>query len=217
MTTRIKKILINDDDIDMLNILERSLSSKNFLVITTQNSEEALLKIESERPHLVITDIKMPGMSGTELISVMHDRNIFIPVIAISGAIRPENDTYLFMEKPFDPQKLTDFVNEYIDEMRDMQLIKNVSKKMNIEEDKLGKVVVFYPEKGWGLLRVVGKEKLIYVNAADVHPKGEFIQLFHGQVVTFVLNDRASRGPRAEDVKIIYDGVKHNFKATATK
>lgn len=199
-----KLVLINDDDLEILALLKNALESSELKVVTTTSGDEALKKIQELHPHLIITDIKMPGMSGTELAEELFKRDIFIPVIMISAYTRPDDDTYYFIEKPFEPKKLCSFVFEYLDEIRDMQLLKNVSRKKEINLNDLGKVVVFYPDRGWGLLRVIGMDRLLYVNAADCLPKGEFKQLYKGQVVNFSLKSGA-RGPRANEVKVVYD------------
>ena len=70
----------------------------------------------------------------------------------------------------------------------------------------------FYHDKGWGLLRVLNREKPLYVNAADVFPKNKYTQLFKGQVVKFDIKD-SDRGPRADAVTLLFDEYTNQLNA----
>ena len=61
-------ILIVDDEKNYLVVLEALLSPEGYEIITTDNTNEALRLIRESDLDLVITDIKMPGMSGMELL-----------------------------------------------------------------------------------------------------------------------------------------------------
>lgn len=198
-------ILINDDEPEILKLLKAEFEDQGFIVKTTLRSKDALEIIENERPDLLITDIKMPEMLGTELIDKLLEMDIYLPIIVMSGHMTYDSDIQLFLEKPFDHIKLANFIKEHIDEITDMQLIKNISTKYKIDEKQVGKVIAFYPTKGWGLIRSIGHDMPVYVNAADVLPKKRFSQLFRGQVVQFELNAKAERGPRAEGVTVLFD------------
>ena len=61
-----EKILVVDDEIEVCNALKEFLSIKGYRVFTAQNGKDALLTINEEKPHIVLLDIIMPGMSGIE-------------------------------------------------------------------------------------------------------------------------------------------------------
>jgi DNA-binding response OmpR family regulator len=62
-----KKIMIVDDEPNLVELVRAILESENFEVITAYNGQEALEKLETVKPDLIIIDMMMPGMSGREL------------------------------------------------------------------------------------------------------------------------------------------------------
>ena len=110
-------ILIVDDDVDVLRALERNLSrAKDFtsVVETANNGEEALTKLAAQDFALVISDFKMPGMSGVDLLKLVKERYPATVRALITGysdvsiareAInRAKIDHY--MEKPWDRDEI---------------------------------------------------------------------------------------------------------------
>ncbi|MEX2523823.1 MAG: sigma-54 dependent transcriptional regulator [Gammaproteobacteria bacterium] len=79
------RILIVDDDDDILRLLEKWLTADGFEVIKAVSSEEALEILESTRPNLVISDIFMGGMNGLDLLARIREDNPLLPVIMLSG------------------------------------------------------------------------------------------------------------------------------------
>jgi CheY-like chemotaxis protein len=80
------KILIVDDDHDTLDLLEIFLY-KDYDLVTAMNGFEALSKVETEKPALIMTDIKMPVMDGIRFFNSLrrHSSAQNIPVIAITS------------------------------------------------------------------------------------------------------------------------------------
>jgi CheY-like chemotaxis protein len=80
------KILVVDDDHDTLDLLELFLY-KHYDIVTAMNGFEALSRVESERPQLIMTDIKMPVMDGIRFLNSLrkHSSNRSVPVIAITS------------------------------------------------------------------------------------------------------------------------------------
>ncbi len=62
------KILVVDDEEDILNILKFFLEREGYEVDTTLNGEEAIKKIEKNYYNIVLTDLRMPGISGVVLL-----------------------------------------------------------------------------------------------------------------------------------------------------
>ncbi len=60
-------VLLVDNDLDILEVLERRLISKEFRVVTALSGEEALKLVKDHKPDLAILDLKLPGMNGYEL------------------------------------------------------------------------------------------------------------------------------------------------------
>ena len=83
--TASRKVLVVDDDPAVRKSIDRVLSSKGYAVITAENGEEALRKLNEEKYDLVYTDIRMPGMSGLEVAEQVKARRPWTPVVIITG------------------------------------------------------------------------------------------------------------------------------------
>ena len=80
-----KKVLIIDDERPILEILDLSLSSEGYEVLTAENGEKALEIFEKQRPKLVLTDIKMPGIDGIDVLKRIKKIDDQVEVIVITG------------------------------------------------------------------------------------------------------------------------------------
>jgi YesN/AraC family two-component response regulator len=78
-------ILIVDDEKDICEVLDISLSDLGYKVHTAENGEEALRVFEKMRPSIVLTDIRMPGMDGIELLRRIKVQHPETEVILITG------------------------------------------------------------------------------------------------------------------------------------
>ncbi len=79
------RILVVDDDAVIRRVSQEVLSQHGYDVRTAGNGFEALAMMRNALPDLIISDLKMPSMSGFELLSVVRRRFPHIPVIAITG------------------------------------------------------------------------------------------------------------------------------------
>ena len=86
--TQGQKILVVDDEPDIVLYLREYLDSKGFITITASCGEEALEKVEQDRPDLVLTDVMMPGMDGYEVCRRIRANSAtkLLPVIIVTGA-----------------------------------------------------------------------------------------------------------------------------------
>ena len=108
------KILVIDDNEEILLALRNFLRKKNYAVATATNGLDGLKLFESAKDDfdLVITDLVMPHISGVAMISIIKKRSPNIPVIAITGfgeqpeALAKEAKADFVMEKPFKLNKL---------------------------------------------------------------------------------------------------------------
>lgn len=112
------KILVAEDDVDIISLLRLYLENANYEVISAENGKEALLAVENEQPNLFICDIMMPKMSGYEVIKTIRDRGNNIPILVLS-AKNQDSDRILgldigaddYMVKPFNPLEIVARVN----------------------------------------------------------------------------------------------------------
>ena len=87
-----KKILLVDDDPDMLAIFESILVGAGYKVITALSGKEAIKIAEKEQPNLIVLDIKMPDMDGVMTTDLLKDLEATrkIPIVYLSSLVRKE-------------------------------------------------------------------------------------------------------------------------------
>ena len=107
------KILIVDDEVNMLESLSEVLRNKGYLVATARNGLEALEKLKEKYFNMAVADLKMPEMGGLELLEVMKERYPQTPVVMLTGyaTINSAVDAmkkgaYDYLVKPFSPDKI---------------------------------------------------------------------------------------------------------------
>jgi len=83
-------VLLVDDDPLMRDLLSRHLEKAGFQAIHAEDGIDALVKLRDTLPSVIISDLKMPRMSGFEFIAVVRRRFPNIPVVALSGCILRE-------------------------------------------------------------------------------------------------------------------------------
>jgi two-component system, NtrC family, response regulator PilR len=104
----VERLLVVDDEPSMREFLEIMLSQEGYQVRTASTGEEGVRAYRAEEPDLVLTDVKMPGMSGLDLIREIHSLDPGAPIIAITAyasaddAIRAVREgAYDYLSKPF--------------------------------------------------------------------------------------------------------------------
>jgi CheY-like chemotaxis protein len=88
-TVRAECILVVDDEPQSREMHAVALGGWGYKSVVAQNGFEALLKVAEHSPDLVISDLRMRGMSGFELLSVLRRRYPEIPLLCISGEYEP--------------------------------------------------------------------------------------------------------------------------------
>ena len=78
-----KKVLLIEDDITIVEALSSALTFHDYSVISTDNSENGYEKFISEKPDLLILDINLPGADGFELCRKIRKEDQSIPVIIL--------------------------------------------------------------------------------------------------------------------------------------
>jgi DNA-binding response OmpR family regulator len=110
-----KKILVVDDEEDILHFLELVLREKGYDVVTAMNGHEALTTAQIEKPDLVLLDIMMPQMDGWEVLKLLRvdDETANIPVAMLSARTEAKDRVQGLQEgaidyicKPFSLQEL---------------------------------------------------------------------------------------------------------------
>ncbi|HTC01172.1 MAG TPA: response regulator transcription factor [Ferruginibacter sp.] len=79
----VKKILIADDEPDILEILQFNLQREGYTVITAKNGDEAIEQAKKHQPDLIILDIMMPGKNGIEVCNILRQQPAFYATLII--------------------------------------------------------------------------------------------------------------------------------------
>lgn len=108
-----RRVLIVDDDLGLRELLEDQLMAEGYEARSTDNSRDVLERAAAEEVDLILTDLRMPGISGTELCREVHRVRPDIPVVLMTAfgdmdaavqAIRA--GAYDFLSKPFEIEQL---------------------------------------------------------------------------------------------------------------
>ena len=117
------KILVVDDEIYIVHILDFSLGMEGYEVITALDGEQALEKVKTEKPDLIVLDIMMPKLDGYEVCKSIKSSadTQHIPVILLSAKGRNVDQKLGFdvgaddyITKPFSPRKLVERINQLL-------------------------------------------------------------------------------------------------------
>ncbi len=116
-----KRILILDDNQDILEIVHETLEYEQFNVKSTGDGAEVMPLMKDFSPHLVILDYRVAGTNGGELCQQIkaHPDYQDIPVIIFSAYVNHQNDLFAYgcdaiINKPFDLTELVEKVNHLI-------------------------------------------------------------------------------------------------------
>jgi len=137
-----EKILIVDDEPDMLKLLSMILREKTpYEVITTNNPIEAVELARRDDFDLVITDLKMPGLDGLQLLEEVKKKDEDIPVIIITayGTIDAateaiEKGGFDFITKPFKKEQILFTIEKamkWLKVQRENRMLKEKLKSQN--------------------------------------------------------------------------------------
>ena len=121
------------DDEESIRTICRSALEDDFIIETFPNGSEALLALNSEKPDLIITDIKMPGISGLELLQKVSERYPGLPTIVITAHSDIDNalsaykgGAFEYLPKPFDVDTIKALA---------MKAVKNAENIEDVSED----------------------------------------------------------------------------------
>src|SRR4030042_3082719 len=124
LSSKKESVLAVDDAPNTLEVLERNLTSQGYQVFTAQSVPEAITILETTPVDLVITDLKMPGISGLDLIRHVRENLKETEVMMITGyptvegaveAVKKGAEEYLV--KPFTDEELLSAVSRTLDKL----------------------------------------------------------------------------------------------------
>lgn len=138
------KILIADDDPNIVKILKDRLSAKGFQVISAHDGKESLTLMMRELPSILILDLQMPKMKGIEVLQEIKKRNLEITPIVITafGTIEKaveamKEGAYDFIQKPIDPAHLEIAINKVTERINLKKKSEKLQSKLHEREEEI--------------------------------------------------------------------------------
>ncbi|MDR7050655.1 two-component system nitrogen regulation response regulator GlnG [Duganella sp. 3397] len=118
-----KPIWIVDDDESIRWVLEKALARENLATKSFANARDAIAALEYETPQVLVSDIRMPGDSGLDLLQLVKSRFPGLPVIIItafsdldSAVAAFQGGAFEYLAKPFDIDKAVELIRRALDE-----------------------------------------------------------------------------------------------------
>ena len=201
MESKPKRILLADDEPDILEIISYNLIQQGYEVYTAKNGDEALDKAKLLNPDLIILDIMMPKKTGIEVCKILRTQSIFKNTLIIFLTALDDEPTHIkgletgaddYISKPISPKILISRVNA-------------IFRRLNKEEDKTLKI---------GNIEIDLTKFMVAVNKVDiVLAKKEFELLYllaskpgrvflRNEILTQVWGTEVIVGDRTIDVHI---------------
>ena len=201
MESKPKRILLADDEPDILEIISYNLIQQGYEVYTAKNGDEALDKAKLLNPDLIILDIMMPKKTGIEVCKILRTQSIFKNTLIIFLTAIDDEPTHIkgletgaddYISKPISPKILISRVNA-------------IFRRLNKEEDKTLKI---------GNIEIDLTKFMVAVNKVDiVLAKKEFELLYllaskpgrvflRNEILTQVWGTEVIVGDRTIDVHI---------------
>ena len=170
MTMSKARILIVDDDPDLLRLLTFRLEGADYAVDSADSAERALARLSVATPQLVITDLQMSGMDGMALFENIHKSNPALPVIILTahGTIpdavaATQRGVFGYLTKPFDSKDLLQQVEKAV------AVSGGRSHKVSGEADWRAGIIT----RSLAVESILGKAKLVAGSDASVLVRGE--------------------------------------------
>ena len=159
-----KSILVVDDEKSQREILEMILSDEGYDVTTASSGEAAMKFVADRRFDLVLTDFKMTGMSGLDLLKELtnFDKSIIVILLTAHGSVDSAVDAlrlgaFDYLQKPYDREKLLDTISRALNSLQtlDAEIVSESAemdrvKKLILKVAKSNSTVMIRGESGTG-------------------------------------------------------------------
>ncbi|MDK2919242.1 MAG: two-component system, NtrC family, response regulator AtoC [Candidatus Petromonas sp.] len=156
-----KKILIADDEKNMIWAMKRALKNEDYKIITASDGKEAVEKFKKEDPDLILLDLRMPEMNGMEALREIKKEDSKIPVIMITAhgtmesAIEAMKIGALdYISKPFEIEELKVQIRKALDIGDMTKQIEFLTEELR---EKTGKVIIGDSDKIKKVLEIVNR------------------------------------------------------------
>ncbi|WP_369989989.1 sigma-54-dependent transcriptional regulator [Pseudomonas xanthosomatis] len=145
----LNSVIVVDDEASIRTAVEQWLSLSGFSVQLFARAEECLAQLPDNFPGVILSDVRMPGLSGMQLLERLQQQDPGLPVILLTGhgdvpmaveAMR--NGAYDFLEKPFTPQHLMSSLGRALEKrqlvLENRRLHEQADLKAQLEDTLLG-------------------------------------------------------------------------------
>ena len=204
MENKKNKILVVDDDPDIIEIISYNLKKENYKVFFCYNGTDSIKIAEKEKPDLIILDIMMPGMDGIQVCEKLRSKNKFNNTIIMFLSARGEDFTHIaaydagaddFVNKPLKPRLLISKVRSLL---RRTNKINNVSSmKLNFKGLIIDKEEYTVKIKGEKLILPRKEFELLFMLSSNV---GKVIK--REEIMNQIWGEDVIVGDRTIDVHI---------------
>lgn len=129
------KLLIADDDMEILRIMRKRFSRRGYQLIEANNGEEALQAALSDHPNLIVLDVMMPRLNGWEVCKYLRDREAYADIgVVMLTAIGPKLNELTsplygadeYLDKPFDLLQLEETIERVLDKRCGLRIVDSV-------------------------------------------------------------------------------------------
>jgi two-component system nitrogen regulation response regulator GlnG len=135
-----KPIWIVDDDESIRWVLEKALARENLALRSFSNAHDAIVALEHEKPQVLVSDIRMPGTSGIELLKIAKTQHPDLPVIIMtafsdldSAVSAFQGGAFEYLAKPFDVNKAVELIRRALEEsLREVIVEQSLSQNQEI-------------------------------------------------------------------------------------
>ena len=225
-----KKILLVDDEEDILEFLKYNLEKENFEVLLSTNGKDALKKI-SQNPDLIVLDIMMPELDGFELYELIRNNKESqdIPIIFLTAKSGETNEikglnlgASDYIQKPISPKKLIARIKSNL-----RKISTNEKKKLSPVEVKIGPLIIdvdkfvvkidgrqkFFPRKEFQLLHYLASNPGKVLNRETLLKEiwGNDVYVIDRTIDVHIRKIREKLGKHSELIETV-KGIGYRFK-----
>lgn len=216
-----QKILVVDDDENILSLLTDVLERENFVVTTAMDTDEGYKKALKSQPDLIILDIKMPKVGGIELCRMLREdvRTKNVPIIMLTVE-SSETDKVIgfevgaddYVTKPFSTKELVARIKSLLRRINRTEVKTETVKIDNLEIDtvsrtvKVGNKIVYLRPKEFELLVLFTKKPNVVLTREYILESifGYKTTLHSRTIDTHIKNLRRALGPVGKKIKTVF-------------
>lgn len=172
LDVNVKKILIADDEPDIIEIIQYNLLKEGYIVYTAKNGDEAIDKAKKINPDLIILDIMMPKKTGIEVCTILRTQAMFKETMVVFLTALSDEETHIkgleigaddFISKPISSKVLVSRINALF-----RRISKEEVKAINIGNLTIDPLKFIVLKNGNEIILAKKEFELLYLLASDI-------------------------------------------------